>query len=669
MRRFYTIVLLAVFTQQLIVGQKPLPNIDSLRVVINQETDLEFRGEKIIEISKYYGVTDTVFAAQISDWLMGVSKEYGVKYYEGYAYLIDGIKEYYLSRFSESVAVLDKSISIFEKKSDSKNIAGLSEAYLYKAKGLRYLGKTEEAIKIGELSSKMLAETKDSSLLKEAFMDLSKCYRIIGEHEQSIELGIEAIKIGDKLGEKTAGYKVNVASIYFDTRDFDAAFPYLQEALDEARAENDTRLLAPSTFFMGTYYSFKQEYESAIPFLEESAELHQGPGQLSQLGYIYYNLADCHDKLGAQRKAIAYFDKVLKIAEQTQNLDLKASGLMYKAEQHAFLNKNYPEAIRVQKEVVELFKLMKSKTMVYEQLKMLAAYYEKAGDYKTANSIFKEYHALKDSLTQEQSEYNIQELQTKYDTEKKEQEIALLSEKEKLQTAEITAVRNRNFLLLGLLGMLLLGGGAFYYRRQLNEQLRLQSMRSQISSDLHDEVGSSLAQLSMIMGSVEGSDAASAKNYLQKGNEILSSSISKIRDVVWAIDVKNDATGSLLDRMEDFAYDMLSAKNIQYKINNEGFDRNASLPPLIRQNFYLFYKEAITNIYKHSNATDVQINFYRKGKNISLKIADNGNDLNNKKVSGSGIENMKLRAKKIGGTFDFEKNETGFSVSLNAPTD
>lgn len=97
-------------------------------------------------------------------------------------------------------------------------------------------------------------------------------------------------------------------------------------------------------------------------------------------------------------------------------------------------------------------------------------------------------------------------------------------------------------------------------------------------------------------------DPERAKAYLKKGNEILMASIARIRDVVWAIDSRNDQAGKLVDRMMDFAFDLLGAKGIDYAWEAGTVDREARLPPMIRQNIYLIYKEAVTNIVRHSAA-------------------------------------------------------------------
>ena len=484
-------------------------------------------------------------------------------------------------------------------------------------------------------------------------------------YDLALDYSFQALKIYEDLELEYDQLIIygKIADILSKQKNIEESNEWATKMLEKGEAGNYSRIITTALSNLAANYKKTGEYDKAVDYYRRMIEIYEDEKEIVRLAIAYSNLTTAFIPMKKYEQALSAINKSYEYSQKSgfaviyPTLAFDKGTIFYK-------KKNYQKAIENLTEAVKLSKESTNASNLPEIYGTLSKSYEAMGNYEKAFENFKLRTALNDSLFNADKELIINELNTKYETEQKEQEIALLSEKEKTQAAQITAARNRNFLLLGLLGMLLLGGGVFYYRRQLNEQLRLQNMRSQISSDLHDEVGSSLAQLSMIMGSVEGSDPASAKSYLQKGNEILSSSISKIRDVVWAIDAKNDASGSLLDRMEDFAYDMLSAKNIKYEISNQGFDRNTDLPPLIRQNFYLFFKEAITNIYKHSDATNVQIDFVKNGKNLSLKIADNGKDLNDKKVTGSGIENMKLRAKKINGNFEFDKNGDGFIVLL-----
>ncbi len=201
----------------------------------------------------------------------------------------------------------------------------------------------------------------------------------------------------------------------------------------------------------------------------------------------------------------------------------------------------------------------------------------------------------------------------------------------------------------------------YYYQ----QRLAIEQMRTRIASDLHDEVGSSLSHLNFLIGSfdIENSPETTSKA-IEKSKELMRKTASNIRDVVWAIDARRDKTGDLLDRMEDFAYDMFSAKNTSYHFHADGVNREAVINPFVRQNIFLIFKEAVNNIAKHSDACEVRISLAQKGAALEMTVADNGQTVIGSKVKGQGLENMQLRAKRIGGVVEIGQGEGGFVVRL-----
>jgi len=82
----------------------------------------------------------------------------------------------------------------------------------------------------------------------------------------------------------------------------------------------------------------------------------------------------------------------------------------------------------------------------------------------------------------------------------------------------------------------------------------------------------------------------------------------------------------------------------------------------IRQNLYLIFKEAINNIYKHSNATEVNVKLLQESGFLTMEIWDNGSSFVVKNEhSGQGTKNMKMRVEKIGGNFSNEI-QNGYKV-------
>jgi signal transduction histidine kinase len=135
-------------------------------------------------------------------------------------------------------------------------------------------------------------------------------------------------------------------------------------------------------------------------------------------------------------------------------------------------------------------------------------------------------------------------------------------------------------------------------------------------------------------------------------------------DIVWSIDARNDLTKNLIDRMRDFSTSLLVEKDIQMKFSHRGLELDKKLPIHIRQNLFLIFKEAINNIYKHSNASKVKVDLSKTQNKFSMKINDNGEGFNPDLIKkGNGLTNMKLRAERIGAQI-LIKTDNGVEISL-----
>ncbi|WP_432410529.1 ligand-binding sensor domain-containing protein [Rasiella sp. SM2506] len=205
------------------------------------------------------------------------------------------------------------------------------------------------------------------------------------------------------------------------------------------------------------------------------------------------------------------------------------------------------------------------------------------------------------------------------------------------------------------------------FKWRLQQLLALEQLRTKISSDLHDDVGSLLSGLAMQTELMEINASQEDKTKLQKIAGISRNAISQMRDLVWSIDNRRTTSNDLIERMHELAEELLLPRDVSFNINSEGVDqRNKKLAPQIKQNLFLIYKEAITNLLKHSDASHLQVTIANQAKNCLFKIKDNGSTKENYSSTGLGLSNIQLRAEAIGGTVTFETTN-GFAIILKLP--
>ncbi|MEP6796126.1 MAG: triple tyrosine motif-containing protein [Saprospiraceae bacterium] len=218
-------------------------------------------------------------------------------------------------------------------------------------------------------------------------------------------------------------------------------------------------------------------------------------------------------------------------------------------------------------------------------------------------------------------------------------------------------------LFILLISGLITLGVRYRFQQKWKRQKELEKLRVHISSNLHDDVGSILSGLAMQSEMMSYEMEEKDRKPMLELSEMSREAMERMRDTVWAIDARKDKYENLIDRMRDFAEKNLERKNITHEFIVEDVEGKKFINPEMRQNIYLIFKEAITNIVKHSDAKHVKIIFSQSPELLRLVIYDNGSDKNVTKSDGSGLSNMKMRAEKLHGTFSMTYDE-GFRVEL-----
>ena len=194
------------------------------------------------------------------------------------------------------------------------------------------------------------------------------------------------------------------------------------------------------------------------------------------------------------------------------------------------------------------------------------------------------------------------------------------------------------------------------YKLRLERALAVEKMRTKISRDLHDDLGSTLSSISILSGQVKSrliKQPETVEPILDKINESAIKMNDSLQDLVWAVKPENDTLQELLVRMEQFASGILESKNINYTFTGPTTVSDIKLNPELIRNIYLIFKEAVNNAAKYSNCANVTITIKEKGKQLSLSVIDDGIGFNPETVKrGNGLNNMTKRAAQIGGSLN-----------------
>ena len=194
-------------------------------------------------------------------------------------------------------------------------------------------------------------------------------------------------------------------------------------------------------------------------------------------------------------------------------------------------------------------------------------------------------------------------------------------------------------------------------------------LRNQIAADLHDEVGSSLSSIHMLsqMAARPGNEATH-QDILTRMSSNAKETMEKMGDIVWMIKPGEAEAGSLKQRMERFAYEIGSSKNIEVAIQLEELDK-LKLTMKQRKNIYLIFKEAVNNAVKYSDSEKLAVTASVQNKELTLQVKDFGKGFDSSVVKkGNGLDNMQHRAKDLGALLSLTTNSTeGTTIKLTMP--
>lgn len=212
-----------------------------------------------------------------------------------------------------------------------------------------------------------------------------------------------------------------------------------------------------------------------------------------------------------------------------------------------------------------------------------------------------------------------------------------------------------------------------HYQEEVIKQLKdKEQIRKRIARDLHDDLGSTLSSISML--------SQLADRFFEKDPERVYGIIKRIKDsslrvqdhlsdIVWAARHIDEEFSKTVVKMREFAIEMLEPKNI----NCHFYTEDQPLPPDFltnnRYDFYAIFKEAINNIAKYAQATEVEVVILVQKQVLILEIKDNGVGFDEKNIKkGNGLNNMQERAKKMNAILEIKPVlEQGTCVRLEIP--
>lgn len=225
------------------------------------------------------------------------------------------------------------------------------------------------------------------------------------------------------------------------------------------------------------------------------------------------------------------------------------------------------------------------------------------------------------------------------------------------------------FLTLALAVVSLAAYGGHRYR--VEQLLAVERLRVRIASDLHDDVGATMSQVSMLgelaKRSLNG-DNPDVSQLIDRMAGASREAASAMGDIVWSIHPDSDGLDGLIQRMRRFAYDLLSSRGVEFDLEVSEDVTRLAIGAETRRDLLLIFKESVNNAARHSQCRSVHASLSVEEGALRFRVRDDGSGFDPGAASaGHGLATMRARATKLGGCWQVESSASGTCVDVRIP--
>lgn len=187
------------------------------------------------------------------------------------------------------------------------------------------------------------------------------------------------------------------------------------------------------------------------------------------------------------------------------------------------------------------------------------------------------------------------------------------------------------------------------YRYKQMQRKKIENLRSRISKDLHDEMGSNLSSI-MLLGEIAIIKNDNSQKILPQIVEKTKYVMQSMSDIVWSINPGNDTLPNIIQKIQTTCFDVLEPADVNINFNIAEDVNHISIEMAKRQAFYMIFKESINNCAKYSKAQNVTFSIKLQKNKIVASLEDDGIGFDITTINmGNGLKNIVSRAKVIGG--------------------
>jgi len=512
---------------------------------------------------------------------------------------------------------------------------------------------------------------KAISILSSTYTNYGNLYLKTADYEKAIKIYLDADKMSEEVGDTKNRIITlnNVAGCYKELGNYDKAINYYKSALKLSIKEKDIQNQGSINLGIGEIYVLKKDNNNGLKHFLKAEKQLESVGFKKVLNIAYHNISATYLNKNNITKAKYYSEKAIKGINLTTDNYTKVSVLFNNSTIH-FQEKNYNKALIMIDKALDLanqnnYQDLKKECLI-EKIKVLKS----LGKTNKLPVLYDELLIIKDSIINKENIKAIANVETKYQTEKKEKEnLKLKAEKAEQELQFAKEAKTKQYFAFGLLASLLtLGVFVFYYQRNKKQK----SIIENLQKDLHHRVKNNLAIIDSLVEDIK--DEFDNDKFSLKLTDLQNriDSINEVHQQLYKnIDITNLKFKKYVEKLANNVQHSFAKENIQ--INNNIAD---SFTLDVEKSFPigLIINEFLTNSFKYAFTSKdngvVTVDLKAKGENYILSLSDNGKglpkELDISKLNSFGMDVMQLLSKQLKGTFKID-GTNGVNLQIEFP--
>ncbi len=398
--------------------------INSLKEQLNTVRSDTARINLLNRIANAYAQGDSANAYQYSQQAIGLANKINYKIGLADAWLAQGTAQQFRSHLQQALQLFQQAGEVYlqqKKEDDYANAIDQTGKIYY------LLSKYNEALSNYEKAEKIYQKKNNLAGLGTVYSNMSIAYQDKGEKDKAITYMLDALRISEQRNDKNVGViENNLGKLFFEIRNFPEAKNYLSRSVRSCLAEGNYIDAGKAQLNMANVFITEVDYTKGIEYLDAAKTSFEKGNFKRGVQACANNIGALYIRQGKYEQAIAPLQQALSIARESKSYSGVA--LIEQNIGYAYtLMGKYPPALEWLTKAEETAKLGTDQYTFGEIYLHRALLDSALGNFQSAYFYKSKYQQISDKLLNEKVARQVNELQTKYDTEKKAHQIELLS--------------------------------------------------------------------------------------------------------------------------------------------------------------------------------------------------------------------------------------------------